>query len=99
MSDGNSRRRATPSGSPLLPGPRIEGGALTRRPYADLVQVMKCSFCGQTQDDRRNGRRLIAGPGVAICSECVRLCAEILEAKPPEGAPPGTWWKPSTRGG
>jgi ATP-dependent Clp protease ATP-binding subunit ClpX len=34
-----------------------------------------CSFCGKRQAE---GRRLIAGPGVFICEECVRTCNEIL---------------------
>jgi hypothetical protein len=38
-------------------------------------QARACSFCGKEQDSRR---RLIAGPGVAICNECVGLCTEIL---------------------
>jgi ATP-dependent Clp protease ATP-binding subunit ClpX len=37
---------------------------------------LKCSFCGKTQ---RQVRKLIAGPGVYICDECVDLCNEILE--------------------
>jgi len=35
----------------------------------------RCSFCGKPQAE---GLRLIAGPGVHICAECVRLCTEIL---------------------
>jgi ATP-dependent Clp protease ATP-binding subunit ClpX len=35
-----------------------------------------CSFCGKT---RKQVRKLIAGPGVMICDECVNLCVEILE--------------------
>jgi hypothetical protein len=34
-----------------------------------------CSFCGKRQDQVR---RLIAGPGVWICNQCVVLCVEIL---------------------
>lgn len=34
-----------------------------------------CSFCGKAADQ---GRRLIAGPGVSICGECVALCNDIL---------------------
>ena len=34
-----------------------------------------CSFCGKPED---KGRRLIAGPGVTICNECVTLCNEII---------------------
>jgi ATP-dependent Clp protease ATP-binding subunit ClpX len=39
-------------------------------------RVLKCSFCGKTQDQVK---RLIAGPGVYICNECVELCLSILE--------------------
>ena len=35
-----------------------------------------CSFCGKHQDEVK---KLVAGPGVYICDECVELCAEILE--------------------
>ncbi|MCT4663019.1 MAG: ATP-dependent Clp protease ATP-binding subunit ClpX [Tissierellales bacterium] len=37
---------------------------------------LRCSFCGKTQDQVR---RLIAGPNVYICDECVTLCQEIIE--------------------
>lgn len=38
--------------------------------------TLKCSFCGKTQDQVK---RLIAGPNVYICDECIELCNEILE--------------------
>ena len=37
---------------------------------------LKCSFCGKTQDQIR---KLVAGPGVYICDECIELCNEIIE--------------------
>ena len=37
---------------------------------------LKCSFCGKTQDQVK---KLIAGPDVYICDECVELCNEILD--------------------
>ena len=37
---------------------------------------VKCSFCGKSQDDVR---RLVAGPGVYICDECIELCHDILD--------------------
>ena len=37
---------------------------------------LKCSFCGKNQDQVR---RLIAGPNVYICDECVELCDEIIQ--------------------
>ncbi|HOB20559.1 MAG TPA: ATP-dependent Clp protease ATP-binding subunit ClpX [Candidatus Atribacteria bacterium] len=43
--------------------------------YEEKKQL-KCSFCGKTQDQVR---RLVAGPGVYICDECIELCQEIIE--------------------
>ncbi len=43
--------------------------------YEDKRQL-KCSFCGKNQDQVR---RLIAGPGVYICDECIELCQEIID--------------------
>src|ERR1700729_1174267 len=37
---------------------------------------LKCSFCGKSQDQVK---KLIAGPGVYICDECVDLCNEIID--------------------
>src|SRR5690625_1674999 len=37
---------------------------------------LKCSFCGKSQEQVR---KLVAGPGVYICDECIELCAEIVE--------------------
>ncbi|MCY6484443.1 ATP-dependent Clp protease ATP-binding subunit ClpX [Clostridium aestuarii] len=42
--------------------------------YEDKKQL-KCSFCGKSQEQVR---RLIAGPGVYICDECIELCSEII---------------------
>lgn len=42
--------------------------------YDDKKQL-KCSFCGKNQEQVR---RLIAGPGVYICDECIELCSEII---------------------
>jgi len=38
--------------------------------------MLKCSFCGKSQ---KQVRKLIAGPGVYICDECIELCNEIIE--------------------
>ena len=46
--------------------------------------VLKCSFCRKGQD---RVQRLIAGPGVYICDECIELCNEILAEGPPPPAP------------
>ncbi|NTW05556.1 MAG: AAA domain-containing protein, partial [Peptococcaceae bacterium] len=37
---------------------------------------LKCSFCGKLQDQVK---KLVAGPGVYICDECIELCNEIIE--------------------
>ena len=37
---------------------------------------VRCSFCGKSQD---SVNRIIAGPGVYICNECVELCSSIVE--------------------
>ena len=43
-----------------------------------------CSFCGKSQEQVR---KVIAGPGVFICDECVDLCQEILDEEPLEFSP------------
>ncbi|MEI6428582.1 MAG: ATP-dependent protease ATP-binding subunit ClpX [Pseudanabaena sp. ELA607] len=48
---------------------------------------LKCSFCGKSQEQVR---KLIAGPGVYICDECVDLCNEILDEELFNQAPPQT---------
>ena len=45
---------------------------------------MKCSFCGKTQEQVR---KLVAGPGVYICDECVKLCDEIVEEEVNDNEP------------
>ena len=56
-------------------------------------ELLKCSFCGKTQ---KQVKKLIAGPGVYICDECIDLCNEIIreELEPPE-VPMGDLPKPS----
>lgn len=44
--------------------------------YVDDQKQLKCSFCGKAQEQVR---RLVAGPGVYICNECIELCKEIIE--------------------
>lgn len=44
--------------------------------YSDEKNQLKCSFCGKTQDQVK---KLVAGPGVYICDECIELCNEIIE--------------------
>ena len=42
----------------------------------DGGELLKCSFCGKSQ---KQVKKLIAGPGVYICDECIDLCNEIIE--------------------
>lgn len=42
----------------------------------DEKKQLKCSFCGKPQEQVK---RLVAGPGVYICDECIELCSEIIE--------------------
>ncbi|GMA52330.1 ATP-dependent Clp protease ATP-binding subunit ClpX [Alicyclobacillus contaminans] len=44
--------------------------------FNDEKGQLKCSFCGKTQEQVR---KLVAGPGVYICDECIELCNEIVE--------------------
>jgi len=44
--------------------------------FGDEKGQLKCSFCGKQQEQVK---RLIAGPGVYICDECIELCNEIIE--------------------
>ena len=41
----------------------------------DGGDLLKCSFCGKSQ---KQVKKLIAGPGVYICDECIDLCNEII---------------------
>src|ERR1044071_5844153 len=62
------RRRANNSGPP-------EEGLRVAR-IGDGGDLLKCSFCGKSQ---KQVKKLIAGPGVYICDECIDLCNEIIE--------------------
>ena len=44
--------------------------------FSDTGELLKCSFCGKSQ---KQVKKLIAGPGVYICDECIELCNEIIE--------------------
>ena len=45
----------------------------------DDKKHLRCSFCGKSQD---NVQRMIAGPGVCICNECIELCQAVLDGEP-----------------
>lgn len=40
-------------------------------------RLLRCSFCGKGKD---KVRRLVAGPGVFICNQCVQLCSDVLQS-------------------
>ena len=61
----------------------ISPGRRRRRPRGK-APGMACSFCGKP---RTEALRLVAGPGVYICAECIGLCTEIL-AEPDSATPP-----------
>ena len=44
---------------------------------------LRCSFCGRTQAEVK---RLIAGPGVYICNECIEICADLIGGEEEEAA-------------
>ena len=44
----------------------------------DTPRSVRCSFCGKSQE---NVRKIVAGPGVYICDECVELCTNIIESE------------------
>ncbi|MDP8969656.1 MAG: ATP-dependent Clp protease ATP-binding subunit ClpX [Actinomycetota bacterium] len=55
--------------------------------FGETGDLLKCSFCGKSQ---KQVKKLIAGPGVYICDECIDLCNEIIEeefAETPELVP------------
>ena len=55
---------------------------MSKSKYDDNKQL-KCSFCGKPQEQVR---RLIAGPGVYICDECIELCQDIISEELLEGS-------------
>ena len=67
---------------------RAETTGRSERRDTDVARVgesgdlLKCSFCGKSQ---KQVKKLIAGPGVYICDECIDLCNEIIEEELSEG--------------
>ena len=61
--------------------------------FGESGDLLKCSFCGKSQ---KQVKKLIAGPGVYICDECIDLCNEIIEEEFSETSDivPGTLPKP-----
>ena len=48
---------------------------MANKPGGDSKSTLYCSFCGKSQHEVR---KLIAGPTVFICDECVELCMDII---------------------
>ena len=57
-------------------------------------ELLKCSFCGKSQ---KQVKKLIAGPGVYICDECIDLCNEIIEEELAESTDLGLGQLPKPR--
>ena len=55
----------------------------TSRATGDSTKILYCSFCGKSQHEVR---KLIAGPSVFICDECVELCNDIIREELEEKA-------------
>ena len=51
--------------------------------FGEGGDLLKCSFCGKSQ---KQVKKLIAGPGVYICDECIDLCNEIIEEELAQGS-------------
>jgi len=62
--------------------------------FGEGSDLLKCSFCGKSQ---KQVKKLIAGPGVYICDECIELCNEIIEEElsTVEESPPAELPKPA----
>ena len=55
--------------------------------FGEGGDLVKCSFCGKTQ---KQVKKLIAGPGVYICDECIDLCNDIIRDEAAQADPSGT---------
>ncbi|MBO0609944.1 ATP-dependent Clp protease ATP-binding subunit ClpX [Myceligenerans salitolerans] len=60
----------------------------------DGAELLKCNFCGKSQ---KQVIKLIAGPGVYICNECIELCNEIIDEEMNEAAEVGLTELPKPR--
>ena len=74
------------------PGTERKGHRVAR--IGDGGDLLKCSFCGKSQ---KQVKKLIAGPGVYICDECIDLCNEIIEEELSETAELSSTSCPSRR--
>src|SRR5207253_7981943 len=67
--------RAAPAGSTGCSAGPGDGVTMTKSSGGDSKNTLYCSFCGKSQHEVR---KLIAGPTVFICDECVELCMDII---------------------
>jgi ATP-dependent Clp protease ATP-binding subunit ClpC len=81
MADPGSGK-AMASGPPDLPEAPVVQATHERRLRDKPQRVIKCSFCGKSQNQVEN---IVAGPGVFICNECIDLCVEIIEEERQDG--------------
>jgi hypothetical protein len=82
-----AERKAKPTREEIKARRKLEGWVGRKLPAA-----LHCSFCGKSQ---HQVEKLIAGPWIFVCNECVRLCQGILDGAP---APdPSTPFKPLDR--
>ncbi len=70
------RQQRTDRSRPLDTCTKPDTGGDDVAKFGDGGELLKCSFCGKSQ---KQVKKLIAGPGVYICDECIDLCNEIIE--------------------
>ena len=70
------RQQRTDRSRPLSTCTKPDTGGDDVAKFGDGGELLKCSFCGKSQ---KQVKKLIAGPGVYICDECIDLCNEIIE--------------------
>src|SRR5665647_647712 len=86
--------RVVCNGRNRVPGTRAPERSCAVARIGDGADLLKCSFCGKSQ---KQVKKLIAGPGVYICDECIELCNEILEEELAEAAEVGMVQLPKPR--
>jgi hypothetical protein len=77
------------SGTPAAAGQAAASQAAAGQ-AAGWRATVACSFCRKSPDDVE---RMVAGPGVFICNECIGLCAELVAAPKPDTPDPVARWE------
>ena len=75
---GHRRSASTSQPEPVAPRARRPDTPAIMKKRIASPHPIRCSFCGRGQDEVA---RLVSGPSVYICSECVKLCNDILEGE------------------